>query len=185
MSRFVRDNHAFPLLFTCPANWDAVPHCNWQSDSSFEMRFLPYNLAFIKWLCVEKAVRALSSGGGGRGGMCDDHVNQTRTRRGCSGRAHTHLSITNNANSFGMHCSLPTTGKLFTPWVRRSHWDQCRASVEKFLWSLPFPFHTEVNRPTTWNDTDNARLTKTCCSKGDFPLYEYVPAKTQTRFKHW
>lgn len=35
-------SHAFPALFTHPTNWDAVPHCSWQSNSSCEILYLFY-----------------------------------------------------------------------------------------------------------------------------------------------
>ena len=171
MSRFVRDSHAFSLLFTRPANWDVVPHCYGQTSV---LKCVFYNLAFTKWLCGESS-EAIIRGAGclimsikqERGSRLrarpptKNNTIQVRTAPACSTRHGRKGRKARLVQLRKEHAAATKTGKLSHP-----GWNQCKESLGKFCvkfaWVI-FPFHTEVN--TTWNNTDNARLTKSTIIK--------------------
>ena len=172
MSRFVRDSHAFSLLFTRPANWDVA--------LLLTVRLQFWNACFRIWHlsngCVEKAVR-LSSGRGGAGCLImsfkqergrrlrarpptKNNANQVGTAPACSTR-HGRKGRKARLVQLGEENAATTkTGKLSSP-----GWNQCKASLgkfcEKFAWVI-FSFHMVVN--TTWNDKDKHYNRKNNCS---------------------
>jgi len=149
MSRFVRDSHAFSLLFKHPANWDFVPHCYWQS--------------FIKWLCGESSEAVIR----GRGGLFD-HVNQTGTRT----QVRAHPPTKNNANQVRMAPACSTRhgwkGRKNTTRTTKErkcsynkHWEtihHCGKSLVKFCMKSFFCFTRRwIRRETSQTMLDSQK----------------------------
>ena len=98
-------------------------------------------------MCAETAVKAFIRG---RGGLFY-HVNQTGTRTQVKGTACS--TSRRKYDSYDRKCSCNKEWETIYPWVKPVRNESGKVWCESF-----FPFHSGVN--ATWNDTDNAGLTK-------------------------